>query len=249
MGLEAGANDYVAKPFKFAVLLARIRAQLRQHEASEDAAFRIGPYTFRPGAKLLVSEKGSKLKLTEKETAILRFLYRAGQKVVVARHPAPGGLGLQRGRHHAHARDARLPAAPEDRDEPLRRPDPRDRARRLQAPALRRARLASDDTVEILRRAPVLRFFELDAMRVIANVGRHPAAARRRDPVPAGRRSDGGYVVAAGPDRRGARDGETDVVLEPGSLIGRTALFVRMTRVPRTRPRWSPRRFCGSPQR
>ncbi|HVL71281.1 MAG TPA: response regulator transcription factor [Beijerinckiaceae bacterium] len=82
MGLEAGANDYVTKPFKFAVLLARIRAQLRQYEASEDAIFQIGPYTFRPGAKLLVSEKGSKLKLTEKETAILRYLYRAGQKVV-----------------------------------------------------------------------------------------------------------------------------------------------------------------------
>ena len=81
-GLDAGANDYVAKPFKFAVLLARIRAQLRQHEASEDAAFRIGPYTFRPGAKILVSEKGSRLKLTEKETAILRYLYRAGQAVV-----------------------------------------------------------------------------------------------------------------------------------------------------------------------
>ncbi len=81
-GLESGANDYVVKPFKFAVLLARIRAQLRQFEASEDAVFRIGPYTFRPGAKLLVSDKGSKLKLTEKETAILRFLYRAGQAVV-----------------------------------------------------------------------------------------------------------------------------------------------------------------------
>jgi DNA-binding response OmpR family regulator len=82
LGLDAGANDYIAKPFKFAVLLARIRAQLRQYEASEDAIFRVGPYTFRPGAKLLVSEKGSKLKLTEKETAILRFLYRAGRKVV-----------------------------------------------------------------------------------------------------------------------------------------------------------------------
>ena len=81
-GLEAGANDYVTKPFKFAVLLARIRAHLRQYEASEDAVFRIGPYTFRPGAKLLVSERGSKLKLTEKETAILRFLYRAGRAVV-----------------------------------------------------------------------------------------------------------------------------------------------------------------------
>lgn len=82
LGLESGANDYVTKPFRFAVLLARIRAHLRQHDASEDAVFDIGPYTFRPGAKLLVAPNGSKLKLTEKETAILRFLYRAERKVV-----------------------------------------------------------------------------------------------------------------------------------------------------------------------
>ncbi len=82
LGLEAGANDYVVKPFRFAVLLARIRAHLRQHEASEDAVFQIGPYTFHPGSKLLIAAKGSKLKLTEKETAILRFLYRAGRKPV-----------------------------------------------------------------------------------------------------------------------------------------------------------------------
>jgi DNA-binding response OmpR family regulator len=81
-GLESGANDYVTKPFKFAVLLARIRAQLRQYEASEDAVFQIGPYTFRPGSKLMTNDRGSKLKLTEKETAILRYLYRAGRKVV-----------------------------------------------------------------------------------------------------------------------------------------------------------------------
>jgi DNA-binding response OmpR family regulator len=82
LGLEAGANDYVVKPFKFAVLLARIRAHLRQYEASEDAVFQVGPYTFHPGSKLLVSAKGSKTKLTEKETAILRFLYRAGRKPI-----------------------------------------------------------------------------------------------------------------------------------------------------------------------
>jgi len=82
LGLESGANDYVTKPFRFAVLLARIRAQLRQHEASEDAVFTIGPYSFRPSSKLLLSPKGSKVRLTEKETAILRYLYRAGQKPV-----------------------------------------------------------------------------------------------------------------------------------------------------------------------
>jgi len=82
LGLEAGANDYVNKPFRFAVLLARIRAQLRQHEASDDAILQIGHYTFRPSSKHLVNEKGGKLRLTEKETAILRFLYRAGLQVV-----------------------------------------------------------------------------------------------------------------------------------------------------------------------
>jgi DNA-binding response OmpR family regulator len=82
LGLEAGANDYVPKPFRFAVLLARIRAQLRQHEASEDAVFTIGPYSFQPSSKLLMGSKGNKVRLTEKETAILRFLYRAGQKSI-----------------------------------------------------------------------------------------------------------------------------------------------------------------------
>ena len=82
LGLESGANDYVTKPFRFAVLLARIRAQLRQHEASEDAIFTIGPYSFRPSSKLLMTPKNTKVRLTEKETAILRYLYRAGQKPV-----------------------------------------------------------------------------------------------------------------------------------------------------------------------
>ncbi len=81
-GLDSGANDYVGKPFRFVVLLARIRAQLRQYEASEDAEFQVGPYTFRPTSKNLVDAKGVKLRLTEKEAAILRFLHRADQQPV-----------------------------------------------------------------------------------------------------------------------------------------------------------------------
>ena len=81
-GLDSGANDYVTKPFKFAVLLARIRAQLRVHEQSEDAVYRIGPYEFRPSAKLLVDAKARNVRLTEKETNILKYLYRAGAKPV-----------------------------------------------------------------------------------------------------------------------------------------------------------------------
>jgi len=82
LGLDSGANDYITKPFKFAVLLARIRAQLRQHEQSEDATFTVGPYTFKPSQKLLVDQRGSKVRLTEKEAAIIKYLYRAEQKVV-----------------------------------------------------------------------------------------------------------------------------------------------------------------------
>ncbi len=82
LGLEAGANDYVTKPFRFAVLLARIRAQLRQHDNSEDVTFTVGPYTFKPGQKLLIDKKGGKLRLTEKEAAIIKYLFRAGDKVI-----------------------------------------------------------------------------------------------------------------------------------------------------------------------
>ena len=82
LGLDSGANDYVAKPFKFPVLLARIRAQLRQHEQSEDAVFNIGPYVFKPAMKLLLDEAEKKIRLTEKETNILKFLYRANDAIV-----------------------------------------------------------------------------------------------------------------------------------------------------------------------
>lgn len=81
-GLDSGANDYVTKPFKFQVLLARIRAQLRVHEQSEDAVYRLGPYEFRPSAKLLIDAKQKKIRLTEKEANILKYLYRAGAQSV-----------------------------------------------------------------------------------------------------------------------------------------------------------------------
>ena len=83
-GLDAGANDYVAKPFRAGELLARVRAQLRVFDNSEDAVFAVGPYVFRPAAKLLLEPaKGRKIRLTDKETNILKFLYRAAGK------PAP----------------------------------------------------------------------------------------------------------------------------------------------------------------
>ena len=82
LGLDSGANDYVAKPFRFGVLLARIRAHLRQHEHSEDAVFKVGPYSFKPSAKMLVRDDNKKIRLTEKETAIIKFLLRSGEQIV-----------------------------------------------------------------------------------------------------------------------------------------------------------------------
>jgi DNA-binding response OmpR family regulator len=82
LGLDAGANDYLTKPFRFNILLARIRAHMRSHAQSEDAVFKIGPYSFRPSAKLLQGPNNAKIRLTEKETSILKFLFRAGDKVV-----------------------------------------------------------------------------------------------------------------------------------------------------------------------
>jgi len=83
LGLEAGADDYVTKPFRLSILLARLRAHLRQNDRSDAAVFLIGPYTFRPGAKLLTDQSGRrKVRLTEKETAILKYLYRAGDRAI-----------------------------------------------------------------------------------------------------------------------------------------------------------------------
>lgn len=82
LGLESGANDYVTKPFRFSVLLARIRAALRQHDQSEDVVFTIGQYSFQPASKLLETTEGNKVRLTDKETSILKYLYRQGSKTI-----------------------------------------------------------------------------------------------------------------------------------------------------------------------
>ncbi len=83
LGLDAGANDYITKPFRLNVLLARLRAHIRQHERSDDATFLIGPYTFQPSNRILVhNETQKKIHLTDKEAAILKYLYRAGSRVI-----------------------------------------------------------------------------------------------------------------------------------------------------------------------
>ena len=84
LGLDWGANDYVTKPFKMGLLLARIRAQLRRHERSEGTILIIGPYAFHPTEKIMIdSANGNrKIKLTEKETEMLRYLFRVGGTII-----------------------------------------------------------------------------------------------------------------------------------------------------------------------
>ncbi len=84
LGLDSGANDYVTKPFRIGVLLARLRTHIRQHERSDDAMFTIGPYTFQPANKLLLDNENNnkKVRLTDKEAAILKYLFRTSDRVV-----------------------------------------------------------------------------------------------------------------------------------------------------------------------
>ena len=80
---EAGANDYITKPFRVGVLLTRLRAQIRQHERFDDVVLTIGPYTFQPADKFLLNTANNKMvRLTDKETAIINHLYRAGERMV-----------------------------------------------------------------------------------------------------------------------------------------------------------------------
>ena len=81
-GLDAGANDYVTKPFRFGVLLARVRAHLRSHDQTDVATLKIGPYEFKPATRTLLDRAGKRIRLTDKEAAILRYLYRSGTKAV-----------------------------------------------------------------------------------------------------------------------------------------------------------------------
>ena len=80
-GLDSGANDYVIKPFRVSELMARVCAQTRMHDISEDAELMIGRFRFRPGDRLLIEFDGTRIRLTGKEAAVLKYLFRAGAPV------------------------------------------------------------------------------------------------------------------------------------------------------------------------
>jgi len=55
---------------------------LRTYEQSDEATFRIGPYEFRPSENVLFDSEQRRIRLTDKESNLLRLLYKAGGKTV-----------------------------------------------------------------------------------------------------------------------------------------------------------------------
>ena len=84
-GLDAGADDYLVKPFDFGELLARLRALLRRAPAERPAALRVGDLVVDP-ATHGVARAGTPVKLSAREFAVLEYLARhPGQAVSRAR--------------------------------------------------------------------------------------------------------------------------------------------------------------------
>lgn len=78
---DGEADDVVSKPFRFSTLMSAIRAQLRQSGKSDDGV-RLGQFEFWPSEKALVDASGERQRLTEKETAMLKYLLRSADEVV-----------------------------------------------------------------------------------------------------------------------------------------------------------------------
>ncbi|MBI1868638.1 MAG: response regulator transcription factor [Methylocystis sp.] len=78
LDLPARVDACLVRPFRFADLLARLRDVLRRRTEGDDETFRIGRYAFRADANDLVDAAGKRLRLTEKERAILLRLAKAG---------------------------------------------------------------------------------------------------------------------------------------------------------------------------
>jgi two-component system response regulator MprA len=80
-GLDAGADDYLAKPFSFKVLLARVRALGRRGSAAEAVSLRVADLALDTSARL-VTRAGARLSLTRTEFNLLECLMRQAGRVV-----------------------------------------------------------------------------------------------------------------------------------------------------------------------
>lgn len=83
-GLDYGADDYLAKPFSFDVLLARLRALMRRPQDSLGETLYVADLSLSPSEKK-VSRAGKSIKLSAKEFAILEYMMR-NQNRIVSKH-------------------------------------------------------------------------------------------------------------------------------------------------------------------
>jgi heavy metal response regulator len=81
LGLDAGADDYLTKPFAFQELVARVRALLRRRAEAEPTLLQIGELILDP-ARRIVSRSGEKIDLTSKEFALLEYFMRNPGRVL-----------------------------------------------------------------------------------------------------------------------------------------------------------------------
>lgn len=81
LGLDAGADDYLVKPFAFAELSARIRALLRRNSADPENALKVGDLEIDPIRRSVVRQ-GQRIELTAREFDLLEYLARNHDRVV-----------------------------------------------------------------------------------------------------------------------------------------------------------------------
>ena len=81
LGLDAGADDYLTKPFAFQELVARVRALLRRRAEAEPALLQVADLILDP-ARRVVSRGGEKIELTAKEFALLEYFMRNPGRVL-----------------------------------------------------------------------------------------------------------------------------------------------------------------------
>lgn len=84
-GLDAGADDYVTKPFSFDVLLARLRSLARRRPAERPAEVRVGDLVLDPATRR-VTRAGTPLDISSREFAVLETLMRRAGTVVTKSH-------------------------------------------------------------------------------------------------------------------------------------------------------------------